>query len=110
MKMTPIMGEFRLGFDFGEIVLSVVGGEYFYSLPRVALAELEEYQAIELGFLLNGELSRPSDCDDSLKPWDHHFEPGGMPVAGYMPIADFKSLRDKVVAITQSSAVKGDVD
>jgi hypothetical protein len=108
MRMTPIMGEFRLGYDFREVVLSVVGGEYFYSLPRVALAELEEYQAVELGFLLNGELSRPSDYDDSLKPWDHYFEPGSMPIAAYMPVADFKSLRDKVEAIVVAADAHSD--
>jgi hypothetical protein len=77
----------------------VQASAFHYSTPRENGLPLEAYENVEVGFLLNGKLARPSDA--GIEGFDHLFEEGGSPVAGYVPQVDVQRLRE---AIAERSA------
>ena len=75
-----------------HVELSLVGGAMLYSLPRAYLPNLEDYQAVEVGLIIDGELRRPSKLHTSLKKYNHLWEPGNGSVGPYIDMATVRDL------------------
>lgn len=89
--------------QYGDIYLSIQASSGHYCTPRVDGLGIEEYEEVEIGFLgppreveifgrkHNMRLCHPSAV--GIEGFDHLFESGDVPVAGYVSWDDVNRLR-----------------
>lgn len=82
--------------EFGPVKLSIQAGRTMYCEPRADLPDLSDYTSVEVGFIYNGHLARPSMA--GIEGFDDLFEDGGSPVAGCVSIAKVGELREAIRA------------
>ena len=82
---------------YGDVVLSVQASVFHYSTPKTNSLPLESYTHVEIGIRDNkGGLCCPSDIE--VIGFDHLFEEGNVPVAGYVSQHDLERLRTAIKA------------
>lgn len=78
--------------QYGDVALSVQASEVHYSQPRVSDLDIDEYDSVEIALIHGGQLRLPSEL--GIQGFDHLFETGQNPVAGYVPQEIVDQLRE----------------
>jgi len=89
------MTELRYTDFFGAVRLSIQAGPGFRSYPPLRGAPLSKYETVEVGFIFNRQLTKPSAA--GVIGFDYLFDDGDYPVAGYVPSATLDDIRAALI-------------
>lgn len=79
--------------EYGDVVLSIVAGQYAYCQPRSNLPQLSDYATVEIA-LVHQKDGLVSPASLGLNEFIGHFEDGESPVAGYVSLETVNRVRE----------------
>ena len=86
---------------FGDVDLSIQASKFHYSAPREDGLPLSGYRDVEVALFRGEDWLRPSDI--GIEGYDDLWEPGSMPVAGYVAVEKVHELRALLRARAEGS-------